>query len=159
MQFKEGERVLKVFHHHPTPFIFWLVEIMFAFAICFGLLYFFQGLLGTFWFVMVNFSFLFFFLILVFYKSVIYWLDKLIVTNLRIVHVNWTNLMTRKESEAMLNDIQDIKTKEKGLISYFRFFDYGTFSLETASAKTTILFDQAPDPEGIRQYIYHIRSQ
>lgn len=58
----------------------------------------------------------------------------------------------------MLNDIQDIKTSEKGLISYIPFLDYGTFALETASAKTTILFEQAPDPEGIRQYIYHVRS-
>lgn len=99
------------------------------------------------------------FAFIVFYKSMVYWLDKLIVTNQRVIYVNWTSLLNRDESEALLDDIQDIQTKEKGVISYFRIFDYGTFTLETASAKTTLSFDLAPDPEGIRQFIYHIRPQ
>ncbi|MDX9971012.1 MAG: hypothetical protein RBS56_03865 [Candidatus Gracilibacteria bacterium] len=158
MDYREGERALKVFHHHPTPFIFWFLEIIIAILICFLPLYFFQKLIPFSVFLVLNLVFFLFFSLIVFYKSVVYWLDKLIVTNQRIVHVNWVNLFKRKESEAMLNDIQDIKTSEKGLISYIPFLDYGTFALETASAKTTILFEQAPDPEGIRQYIYHVRS-
>ncbi len=158
MQFREGERVLKVFHHHPTPFIFWFFEIFLAFLICFIPLYLLQDIIPFSFFIIINIAFFVFFAFIIFYKSIIYWLDKLIITNQRIVHVNWLNLFKRKESEALLNDIQDIKTSEKGLISYFSFFDYGSFALETASAKTTILFEQAPDPEGIRQYIYHVRS-
>lgn len=158
MDFREGERALKVFYHHPTPFIFWAFEIIIAFLICFIPLFLSQNLIPLSVFIVLNLILFSFFILIIFYKSVIYWFDKLIVTNQRIIHINWINFLTRRESEASLDDIQDIKTTEKGLISYFRFLDYGTFALMTSSAKTTILFEQAPDPEGIRQYIYHVRT-
>jgi hypothetical protein len=158
MDLKEGERVIKVFHHHITPFLFWLIEIVIAFIVCFLLLYLFQKAIPFTTFLIFHVVLISLFSIIVFYKSIIFWLDKLIVSNQRIVYVNWITLFKRQESEAMLHDIQDIQTSEKGIISYIPLFDYGSFTLETASAKTTITFDLAPDPEGIRQYIYHIRS-
>ncbi len=88
-----------------------------------------------------------------------YWLDKLVVTNQRIILINWQTLLARNESEAFLHDIQDIQTKEKGFLANFKIFDYGLFKLETASSQVTIMFDNAPDPEGIRRFVYHLRSQ
>ncbi len=32
-------------------------------------------------------------------------------------------------------------------------FDYGVLRLETASSKTTIIFTEAPDPEGIKRFV------
>ena len=97
--------------------------------------------------------------LLVSYSSLIYWLDRLVVTDQRIVHIDWQYLTVRNESEAELNDIQDIKTGEKGFLSYFYVFDYGFFALSTASAKVIITFLDAPDPEGIRKFIYHVKPQ
>jgi hypothetical protein len=56
-----------------------------------------------------------------------------------------------------MSDIQDITTVEHGLFSAIPFFDYGSFKLDTASAKTILLFNQAPDPEGIKHFIYHLQ--
>jgi len=50
-------------------------------------------------------------------------------------------------------------TAEKGLLSYFSFFDYGQIRIDTASSHTTLTFEDAPNPEGIRQFIYHVRHQ
>ena len=55
-----------------------------------------------------------------------------------------------------MHDIQDIETRETGVLSFLPFFDYGSFTLQTASAHTTIDFDNAPDPEGIKHFIYHL---
>lgn len=159
MQLIEGEVVLRIFHHHITPFLYWLLKVIIVYVVIFLLLYLFQDVLSTGIFIALHFLIIISFSLIMFYKSVVYWLDKLYVTNRRIIYVNWTSLFNRNESEAMLNDIQDIQTREQGMISYFKFFDYGTFTLETAAAKVTLTFDQAPDPEGIRQYIYHIRPQ
>ena len=101
--------------------------------------------------------FLIFSLVIV-YLSLIYWLDKLIVTNLRVVHVDWKYLTVRDEQEALLEDIQDVKTHELGFLSYFRVFDYGRIKIDTASSHVTLEFIDSPDPEGIRRYIYHVRN-
>ena len=84
-------------------------------------------------------------------------MDRLIITDKRVIYVNWKFLTIRDEDETELADIQDIHTKEKGLLSMVKIFDYGLFKLQTASHITAITFDNAPDPEGIRHYIYHIK--
>lgn len=97
------------------------------------------------------------FLIILKHHAFVYWMDRLIITNQRVIYVNWKFLTIRDEDETELNDIQDIHTKEKGLLSALNIFDYGTFKLQTASHITAITFLDAPDPEGIRHYIYHIK--
>ena len=57
------------------------------------------------------------------------------------------------KKEALLYDIQDIHTQEKGVLSALYLFDYGVIRLETASSKTTIVFTEAPDPEGIKTFL------
>ena len=88
------------------------------------------------------------------YLTLIYWLDRLIVTNKRIIFIDWEYLTVKTEHEAELNDIQDITSQEKGLVALIPFFDYGTIVIKTASAKTFIKFTQSPDPNGIKQFIY-----
>ncbi|MBD3330605.1 hypothetical protein GF354_03690 [Candidatus Peregrinibacteria bacterium] len=159
MQLREGERVLKVFHHHPSPFIWKVLRIIVAFFPFFFLIFLFQNSLEVKYYLAVHAMVFIIFTVAILYQSLVYWLDKLVITNQRIVYINWKYLTVRDESEALLNDIQDIQTHEKGLIAYFWLFDYGTFALETASSHLTIKFKNAPDPEGIRQYVYHIRKQ
>ena len=77
----------------------------------------------------------------------------------QFVYIDWEYLTVRNEAEALLNDIQDVQTEEKGLLSFFWIFDYGTLRLDTASSYVTIEFFDAPDPEGIRKFIYHIKTQ
>jgi hypothetical protein len=97
------------------------------------------------------------FTLLIIYQSLIYWLDKLVVTNHRAIFIDWKFLTIRKEYEAELRDIQDIRTKERGVLAVFRFLDYGTFAVQTASHVSIIEFIDAPNPEGIRQFIYSIK--
>ncbi len=132
-----------------------MVGIIPLFMVLFVLKYLFSGM----WYFIIYVLLIIIFALVVSYMSLMYWLDRLVVTNLRIVHVDWKHLTSRNESEAMLSDIQDIQTEEKGFLSYFKFFDYGTIRMDTASSYTTIEFKNAPDPEGIRRFIYQVRSQ
>lgn len=158
MQLREGEHILKVFHHHPTPFGLQMVMIIGLTIPFFVLLFVLQELFSNQVFVIINIVLLLLFAIIVAYSSLIYWLDKLVITNKRVVHINWRYITERTESDVLLSEIADIQTKEKGVLAYFKFLDYGTLIVATSSAYIALEFFKAPDPEGIRKFIYHVRN-
>ena len=150
---------MKVYHHHPTPFVFKIMWIIVGILPFFFLIYLAKNSLSLFGFIIANAGFFLIFAFMSAYKAIIYWSDKLVVTNERIIYINWTGLTSRKECEAFLSDIEEIQTREKGFISKFYIFDYGQFRLETAASSVSIDYNEAPDPEGIRKFIYHIKPQ
>ncbi len=159
MNLREGEQILKIYHHHPTPFVFQILKVVLATSPFFFLLFILQSAFSTFAYVIAHLIVLAIFSLVVVYLSLIYWLDKLVITNLRVIHIDWKYLTVRDEAEGLLDDIQDILTAEKGLLSFFPFLDYGDIKIDTASSHVTLTFEHAPNPEGIRQFIYHIRHQ
>ena len=56
-------------------------------------------------------------------------------------------MTVRDEAEALLDDIQDVQTEEKGILASFWLFDFGMLRLDTASSYVTMEFKHAPDPE------------
>lgn len=159
MQLREGEQILKIFYPHVTPFVFYMLKVFVGIIPLFVFLFLVSFAIPKKWQIIGHTVLGIIFVLVVIYKSLVYWLDRLIVTNLRIVHVEWRHLTVRDEAEARIEDIQDIQTQEKGILSYFRIFDYGIIRMDTASSYTTIEFKNAPDPEGIRRFIYNVRNQ
>jgi len=158
MHLREAEKVLKVYHHHPTPFLKILFKIMVGTFPFFLLVYLFGPSMPTDVYIWAHIAIFVLFALITINSSLIYWLDRLIVTNQRVVFVDWQFLTISKEYETELDDIQDIHTKERGILAVFRIFDYGIFYLQTASHTTIIEFTDAPDPEGIRQFVYSVRK-
>ena len=77
----------------------------------------------------------------------------MIITNKRVVWIDWKTIFRREEHEAELIDIQDIETKEHGILSQLKIFDYGYFEIETAASKVCIRFNDCPDPETVKHFI------
>lgn len=159
MHLQVNEVILRVIHHHPTPFVAQVFKLVLAFFPFFLLLFVGQDSVSTASFMTAELVLFAFFALVLVYLGLIFWLDKLVITNHRIIYINWKFLTVRNESEARLEDIQDVRTKERGILSYFIVFDYGLFQVDTASSSAILVFDNAPNPEGIRQYVYHLRSQ
>ncbi|MCC7196734.1 PH domain-containing protein [Candidatus Peregrinibacteria bacterium] len=156
MHLQENESLIKTFHHHPTVFLikafnYTVVSLPFFFVATF-----FSGLLNTAQMVMLYAGVASVFLLLLAYDLFFFYFDRLIITNRRILHVDWNGAFSRSEHEAELSDIQDIGTQEAGLLAVLPFFDFGVFTVETASTQTTIIFKDAPDPEGIKHFVYHL---
>lgn len=158
MHLREGEQILKIYHHHPTPFVLTILKVIAAVLPFFFLLFLFQESIPTQAYVISHLVVLLIFSLVVIYQSIIFWLDRLVVTNMRIYQIDWKYLTVRTESEALLDDIQDVTTGEKGIWAYFRILDYGTIKIETASSHVTLFFQDAPNPEGMRQFIYNVRQ-
>lgn len=153
MELQKGENIVKTYHHHPFPFIVQLVKALGASIPFFFFVYLISTALTYQQLIIANLIVIGLFSVVIIYLALIYWLDKLVITNKRIVHIDWEFLSKRDEGEALLYDIQDIHTREKGLLSALYLFDYGVIRLETASSKTTIMFTEAPDPEGIKAFL------
>ncbi|MBI4234729.1 hypothetical protein HY604_00320 [Candidatus Peregrinibacteria bacterium] len=159
MHLGEAEQILKVYRHHPTPFVLLIFKTVVAFLPFYVLLLFLAGSLTISQSVIAHLIIFALFVLVITYQSLVYWLDRMVITNERVINIDWKYLTIRNESEALIKDIQDIKTKEKGILAHFNFFDYGSIRLETASSLISIEFNDAPDPEGIRKFIYHVKSQ
>jgi hypothetical protein len=84
----------------------------------------------------------------------IYWADKLIITNFRIVFIDWKLLNVNTENEAELKDIQDVHVRGKGIFSFIPFLDYGTITIATAASEVCVRFELAPGPDRIKRFIF-----
>ncbi|NQV77004.1 MAG: PH domain-containing protein [Lutibacter sp.] len=158
MDLREGERLLRVYRHHFTPYLSRLFQVLIGAFPFFFLVFIFRGSISEYAYVLSHMIVFFIFAMVTVYVTLVYWLDKLIITNKRIIFINWKYLTVRDESEALLEDIQDIHTHENGFLSNFNFLDYGSLKIDTASSRITILFENAPNPEGIRTYIYNVKG-
>lgn len=91
------------------------------------------------------------------YVSFVYWADKLLVTNFRVIYVNWKLANVSEENEAELEAIQDIHIVEKGILSFLPFLDYGTLTIATAASEVSVCFQKAPNPDEIKRFIFSLK--
>jgi hypothetical protein len=156
MHLKQEENVIKIYRHHPTAFVLKLVKIALVSLPFYFVSYFFSGLLAPLYMMYLYGGITVLVGLFAVYDLGLFYLDKFIVTNRRIILVLWKSISSRSESEAEICDIQEITTVEQGLFSAIPFFDFGMIRLHTVSAKTVLIFNDAPDPEGIKHFIYHL---
>lgn len=77
-----------------------------------------------------------------------------IVTNERIVDIDFYYLLYKHFSEAEINKIQDISYTSKGIFAAL--FNYGDISIETAGKTPNLLFESVPHPEAVVETIRSI---
>lgn len=156
MKLQINEKIVKVYHHHKFFFLWRGIKIWAASLPFFLVSYFFSPIFGKSAFWSVNLVIVVVFALIHFYDFIMYYLDTLVLTNQRLVHLDWINPFKYLETQAMLNDIQNIESAENGFLSRFPLFDFGVFLVETASTKTVIKFPEAPDPEGIKFFLTNL---
>lgn len=153
MQFRSGETILRTVKRHPTPYILRLLKISVVAVPAYLLLFYIGREIKGEWPLYAFAAISFFIGVIVALISLDYLLDRLIITNKRLIWINWKSLFKREVHEAELLDIQDIESREKGILSKLKVFDYGFIEIETAASKTCIAFQDCPDPDGLKHFI------
>lgn len=153
MHLREGEVILRVIRRHPTPYLFTLIGIGILATPLYWLLFLIRKETDADWVLSVFAVLSFFVGIIIASYSLDYLLDKLVISNKRVIWVNWRSIIHKEEHEAELNDIQDIEVREMGILSKLKIFDYGLLEIETAATKTAIQFKDCPDPEEVHHFI------
>jgi len=74
-----------------------------------------------------------------------------IVTDERIVDIDFYYLLNKHFSQAELNKVQDISYVTKGIFSTI--FNYGDVSIQTASESPNLEFEKVPNPEMVVEII------
>ncbi|HLD60647.1 MAG TPA: PH domain-containing protein [Patescibacteria group bacterium] len=88
---------------------------------------------------------------------VTFYLDLLIVTNDRLLHIQQHGLFARTISEVDLYHIQDLTSEVKGFFAST--FNYGSLSIQTAGAVEKFHIRDIPNPDGLRQTIAELAEE
>ncbi len=96
--------------------------------------------LGTFTFAFLNFLFWYF--------------NVYIVTNQRIVDVDWYSLVNREVNVSQISKIQDITANQIGVLSGL--FDYGHVFIQTAGTEPNFEFHNVPHPQLVARKIQEL---
>lgn len=85
----------------------------------------------------------------VFQSFLSWYYNVYIITDERVVDVDFISLLHRNISSAKLNNIEDVTSTAGGALQTV--FDYGTVTIQTAGSKPEIEFEDVPHPNMIVQ--------
>lgn len=93
-------------------------------------------------------------LTIVIYAFMRWFYDVNIITDKRVVDLDFTSVVSHRMSEARLRRIEDVTHKQLGAIGSI--FDIGTVYFQTAGATARIEFDNIPRPREVQNIMYHL---
>lgn len=148
----DGENVLLLLRKHPITQI---TKVLTAMVLL--LVPFFFSQIGFFSLLAKNFqtaTLLLWYLIIVGYslESFLTWFYNVyIITDERIIDIDFLSLIYRNVSVAKLDKIEDITTITSGAIQSI--FGYGTVQIQTAAERTEFEFEDVPHPTKVTQFL------
>jgi len=86
-----------------------------------------------------------------------WYFNVFILTEERVIDIDFYNLLDKKMSEAKISMIQDVTSKTSGLSQTL--FNYGTILIQTASEIPLIKIDRIPNPDLVLQVLQQMRSE
>lgn len=89
--------------------------------------------------------------ILFFVSLTNYYLDVLVVTNLRIIYIEQIGLFARELAELRLENVQDIKVEVVGFLASL--MDFGNLHLQTAGEHKEFIVRNIPKPHATKDVI------
>jgi membrane protein YdbS with pleckstrin-like domain len=115
-----------------------------------------SGFAPNYRFVTVLFYFLVTF-VFAFEKFLSWYFNVFIITDERVVDIDFNNLLVKKFSEAKINMIQDVTSKVIGLFPTM--FNYGSVYIQTAAEVPEIEFENVPNPEKVIKVLQQLRQE
>jgi len=152
---EKDESVILIIRGHWVMYVPYLLTVLFIFLIAGVLTVLLPqvsqnvSLLIALWIL----SFLTSFSILV-YAYVRWFYNVNIVTDQRVIDLDFTSALSHTSSEARLERIEDVTHKQIGILSSV--FDIGTLYIQTAGAKAEIEFDNIPRPREVQDILYDL---
>ena len=87
-----------------------------------------------------------------FYKFIFWYFNVYLITNERVIDIDFRGILHKETSYAKLNQIQDISPK---IIGFFgTFFHYGNIYIQTAAERPEFEFHNVENPNQVAQEIH-----
>ncbi len=155
---EDKEEIILVLRRHWLTnlswiFLFFLMILIPIFALPLSILDFFPKnyhfILALFWY-LLSFA-------IAFEKFLSWYFNVFILTEERVIDIDFFNLLDKKFSEAKISMIQDVTAKSIGVSQTL--FNYGTVLVQTAAEIPVIVIDKIPNPNLVLQVLQQMRSE
>lgn len=153
----DNEEVILVVRAHPFTQIYWLINSIGLLVLLFLLDYFFSMFLNP---LQVLFTFVFSILIVSAYiwLNILIWFFNVgIITNERVIDIDFHAVIYKEITEARLDKIQDVTEKAGGFFESY--FDYGNLFIQTAGGEQNIEFNNIPHPPTVVKIIHELTEK
>lgn len=91
-----------------------------------------------------------------FEKFLFWYFNVFLITNERVVDIDFVNLFNKHFAEADLDAIQDVSSSVKGIFATI--FNFGDVLIQTASEVNQINFEKIPNPEKVIKLLRELRE-
>lgn len=149
--YEPGENITLLLRAHPITQIHWLFNSIILFLLLFGLDMFVSSLLQPGQIFVLNAFCVIFILSYIWYNFLNWYFNVGIVTNRRVVDIDFHGILYKEVTVARLNKIEDITVKSGGYFAAL--FDYGTVFVQTAGSEANVEFVSIPFPSLVAQNI------
>jgi len=96
-------------------------------------------------------------LMYVFERFLSWFFNMAIITDERIVDVDFINLTTKRVSDADIDKIQDVSFNNSGAIGAI--FNFGDVLVQTAAEVTEFVFEKVPGPSEVAKILQRLRTE
>ena len=155
---EKDETILLLLRRHLVTNAPWVIVFIFMIGVIFPVLHFhylsrFPSTLQ----VMIVYGWVLLAL-MVFWAGFLSWYFNIdVISNKRVVDIDFCNLIYREVSDAEIEKIQDVTYKMGGLLSII--FNYGDVYIQTAGTKPEIEFLKIPRPAAVADALQRIREE
>lgn len=155
---EEQEKILMILRRHWLTNILWFLMSVILFLAPAVLRYFpllssfparFQLMFVIIWYLIL--------LMFVFERFLAWFFNMSIITDERIIDVDFLNLTTKKVADADIDKIQDVTFTNNGAIGTI--FNYGNVLVQTAAEVVEFVFDSVPNPGKVADVLQHLRIE
>lgn len=147
----KDEVILLVLRAHPITFIPWIFNsIVFLIALI-VLNFILPNFMVANQVIFINIFAIILIFSYIFFNFLSWFFNVGIITNQRIIDIDFDNVIYKEVTETSLNRIQDITSKSGGFFEAF--FNYGNLFVQTAASEQNIEFLNIPNPADVVRII------
>lgn len=152
----QNETVLLVLRAHPVTQIPWVLSTILMFVLLAVLDMFIPAFIPANYRVFINVMLVVFILNYAWLNFILYYYQVGIVTDRRVIDVDFYSILYRETSEARVGKIEDVTSRTGG---YFgSLFNYGNVHVQTAGAEPNIEFNRIPAPSAVAKIINDVHN-
>ncbi|GIW64279.1 MAG: hypothetical protein KatS3mg092_0212 [Patescibacteria group bacterium] len=155
--YEEGERVILLMRAHPFTQLGWIMNTIILIILTIFINFFLPQFLSLNKIFVFNCFAIVFIASFAFYYFLHWYFNVGILTNKRLVDIDFSGILYREITTARINNIEDITIKGSGFFGSL--FDYGSIYIQTAGMENYIEFNDVPYPSKIVDQINKLLSK
>ena len=145
--YEPTEKIILLVRSHPFTQIFWIINVFIIFLFMFIVNSVVINYLNYVQMLFLNVFAIVFILSYIWFNFLNWYFNVGIITNKRVVDIDFFNILYKEITVAQLDKVQDVTIKSGGFIEAF--FDYGTIFIQTAGTEANVEFSDTPMPSQV----------